>query len=286
MAYTEQSVAGRALPPLESDVIRDIVPARRRLRLAHVPGSLPVIAVLAARDFKAKYKQSVLGPLWLVIQPLALFAGFLVAFRGRSSVGGGIPYVVFSLSGLAVWSFFQAALMIGTASLITNYSLLRFTPCPRLAFPVAALIASLPAVVVPGIAAVVAAALSGTLSVRALLLPLGYVWLFVFTMGVVGLSSSLAVRFRDISNVLPFALMLSLFIAPVGYPLAGLSHSLRTVIYLNPLTGVLEACRWLTISNYHPSVLAICLSLATTAAVLTLGWRVFTRLETTFADEI
>ena len=74
--------------------------------------------VLAARDFKVKYKQSVLGPLWLIFQPIALLAAFLVAFKGLIGVeSSGVPYVAFALVGLSVWAFFQASLTIGTASL-------------------------------------------------------------------------------------------------------------------------------------------------------------------------
>lgn len=280
------ATVGPAARSLESPEIKRIVPAKRRLRVAELRHHLPVISVLASRDFKVKYKQSLLGPLWLFFQPFALFAAFLVAFRGRGAVGHGIPYVVFALTGLIVWSFFQAAVTIGTASIITNYHLVRFTPCPRLAFPLAGIVASLPSLLVPALAALVAAAVTGTLSPRVLLLPFLFAWLVVLTAGVVALACSLAVRFRDIISVLPFMLTLGLFLAPVGYPLSGLSHGLRGVIDVNPLTGLLEACRWMMLSGYQPSVAAIAISLVASSAVVTLGWRVFTRLETTMADEI
>lgn len=271
---------------LESPTVRTIVPAKRRIRVPELHRDFPVVRVLAGRDFKVKYKQSALGPLWLAFQPFALLAGFFVAFRGRAAIGHGIPYVDFALSGLTVWSFFQASMIIGVASLITNFHLVRFTPCPRLAFPLAALVASLPSLVVPSLGALIAAAATGHLSVRVLILPLAFAWLFLLTAGVVAIGSSLAVRFRDIISVLPFLLSLSLFLAPVGYPLSGLSHWLRAVIDVNPLTGILEACRWLILSGYHPSLLAVGLSLITTCVVMVLGWRVFGRLETTMADEI
>ncbi len=286
MHETEQRPAAHPVATLESSLVRTVVPAKRRIRISELHRDLPVISVLAARDFKVKYKQSLLGPLWLVLQPLLLFAGFLIAFRGRSAVGDGIPYVVFALWGLTVWSFFQAAMTIGTASLITNYQLVRFTPCPRLAFPIAGMIASLPNLAVPAIGALVATAVTGTLSVRVLLLPLVFVWLFVFTAGVVALGSSIAVRFRDILSMLPFVLSAGLFLAPIGYSLAGLSHWLRGLIDLNPLTGILEACRWAAIRPYHPSWLAIGIALVLTVIATTAGWRVFAGLETTMADEI
>ena len=131
---------------LEAPVERVIKPAKRRLKARDLIGDAPIVRVLAGRDFKVKYKQSVLGPLWLVFQPLALLAAFVVAFQGLGDVEtSGFPYAVFALVGLTVWSFFQAAMTIGTASVVTNANYVRFTPCPRPAFPMAAIIASLPA---------------------------------------------------------------------------------------------------------------------------------------------
>ncbi len=219
-AWQNTSARAEALhaPALESSVTRTIVPAKRRLRLSQLPRDFPVVRVLAARDFKIKYKQSALGPVWLVFQPFALFAGFLIAFRGRAPVGHGIPYVVFALSGLMVWSYFQASMTIGAASLITNFQLVRFTPCPRFAFPLASILASLPSLIVPALGAFVAALASGTLSVRVLLLPVAFVWLFLLTVAAVSIVSSLAVRFRDIISVVPFLLSLGLFLAPAPTP--------------------------------------------------------------------
>jgi lipopolysaccharide transport system permease protein len=245
-----------------------------------------VVQVLASRDFKIKYKQSLLGPIWLVFQPLALLAAFLVAFRGHVNVESGTPYVVFALAGLMAWSFFQASMTIGGASLITNFNLVRFTPCMRQAFPIASTIASLPSLAVTVAGALIAAAVTGVISPRAVLLPMGFLWLFVLTIGTVMIASSLAVRFRDIISVVPFILQLGVFLAPIGYPLSSLSERLRVLIDLNPLTGVMEAFRWALISGYSPSFAPIGISLAMTAVIAVGGWLIFSRLETTMADEI
>lgn len=284
--HTSATGASVQTLPVESTAVRRIVPAKRRLRLSQLHRDLPVVRVLAARDFKVKYKQSALGPLWLIFQPFALFGAFLIAFRGRAPIGHGIPYVVFALSGLTVWSFFQASMTIGTSSLITNFHLVRFTPCPRLAFPLAGIVASLPSLAVPAASAIIAAAASDHLSPRALLLPIGFTWLLLFTLAIVAIGCSLAVRFRDIINILPFMLSLGLFLAPVGYPLAALPHWLQVAIDLNPLTGLLEMTRWMTLDQYHPSLLAIVISLGASLLLLGAAWLVFSRLETTMADEI
>ena len=243
--------------------------------------------VLAARDFKVKYKQSLLGPLWLFFQPFALLAAFLVAFKGLADVSSStFPYVAFALVGLSAWTFFQASMTIGTASLITNSNLVRFTSCPRLAFPIAGIVASLPSFAVPFVAALVAAAVNGALSPRVLLLPVGLAWLFVLTTGIVIITASLTVRFRDVLSAMPFLLQVGVFLAPVGYPLSELSPTVRALVDLNPLSGLIEAWRWMTLSGYQPSFEPIAVSLVVSPILIITAWRLFTRLETTMADEI
>jgi ABC-type polysaccharide/polyol phosphate export permease len=241
---------------------------------------------MAGRDFKGRYKQSLLGPIWLVFQPLALLAAFFIAFRNLANVQPGIPYSVFALVGLSAWAFFQSSMTIGTASIIGNMMLVRFTPCPRFAFPIAGVISSLPALAVTIVGAFVAAIWTGTLSPRALLLPFGIVWLFVLTIGCVALAASVSVRYRDILSVMPFLLQIGVFLAPVGYPLGGLGSTARAIVQLNPMTGLIEAWRWMMVSGYSPSLTAVSYSLVLSGAIALLGWRVFTRLETTMADVI
>src|SRR5581483_5712813 len=272
MGISEQMEAQTKTPPavrLESPGVRRIVPTRRRIRPLDIFREPSVVQVLASRDFKIKYKQSLLGPLWLLFQPLALLGGLLIAFRGLGNVQPGVPYVVFALTGLIAWSFFQASMTMGGASLITNFQLVKYTPCMRLAFPTASTIASLPSLAVTVVGALVAAAVTGTIAPTAVLLPIGFLWLFVLTIGSVMITSSLAVRFRDVISAVPFLLQVGIFLAPIGYPLSSLSERLRVLVDLNPLTGLMEAMRWALISGYSPSVKAIGISLAMTAV---LGW--------------
>jgi lipopolysaccharide transport system permease protein len=266
---------------------RVIRPATRRIRLRDLLREGQIVRVLAARDLKVKYKQSMLGPVWLVFQPVALLAAFVVGFRSFAHVQtASVPYVVFALVGLSVWSFFQSAMTIGTACVISNAQYVRLTPCPRIAFPPAAVIASFPAFGVTAAGAIAAAAISGDLSVRIVLLPLTVAWLFLLTLGVVGISASLAVRYRDINAALPFFLQVGVFLAPVGYPVDQLSSTVRWIVSLNPLTGILEATRWAVLSGYEPPPGPNALAGATSVLLTIAGWRLFSRLETTMADDI
>jgi homopolymeric O-antigen transport system permease protein len=280
----EAQTKTRPALPLESPGIRRIVPTKRRIRPLDILREPSVVQVLASRDFKIKYKQSLLGPIWLFFQPLALLGGFVIAFRANVQLG--VPYVVFAFGGLMAWSFFQASMTIGGASLITNFQLVRFTPCMRLAFPTAATIASLPSLAVTLVGALIAAGATGTISPRVVLLPVSFLWLLVLTIGAVMIASALAVRFRDVISAVPFLLQVGVFLAPIGYPLSSLSDRLRVLVELNPLTGLMEAMRWMLIQGYSPSVAAIVISLAMTALIAVGGWLIFSRLETTMADEI
>ncbi len=283
----QQASRPQDLSRLESPVERVIVPAKRRLKVSELLREAPVVRVLAARDFKVKYKQSMLGPLWLVFQPLALLVAFLVAFKGLGNVQtSGQPYVVFTLVGLSAWAFFQASMTIGTASLITNASFIRYTPCPRPAFPLASTVASLPSFGVTAAGALAATIIAGDLSPRVVLLPIGLLWLFVLTLGVVALASSLAVRYRDIISALPFLLQVGIFLTPIGYSLPGLSDTVRMIVQLNPLTGLIESLRWMMLSGYSPLQGPLPCRLPPTTILAVAGWLVFSRLETTMADEI
>lgn len=243
--------------------------------------------MLVVRDLKARYKQSLLGPTWIVFQPAALLAALVIGFHAVSNVStGGIPYAVFALAGITVWSYFQASMTAGTASIISNAALVRKTACPRFTFPIASVIATVPSLLVPFAASIVASLIAGRGSVRLLLLPVAIVWLFALTMAIVAISSAISVRFRDILQALPFLLQVAAFVAPVGYPVHALSPTLRPLLSLNPVTGVLEAWRWIVLRQSQIYVPSIYISLAICALLLVAGWRVFARMEVKMADVI
>lgn len=257
------------------------------MKVRDLPATLPVLRVLASRDLKVKYKQSALGPLWVVFQPLALLIAFLVAFKGLGDVQtGGVPYTVFALAGLSVWSYFQAAMTMAGAAMLSNLNLVRYTPCSRFALLTSGLVSSLPSLGITAGAAIISAAATGHLTLRVFLLPVGVAWLLLLTVGPVAVVASEAVRYRDVLNLLPFLLQLGTFVAPVGYALSGLSPTLRTIVEINPLTGLIEFMRWVIISGYRPNLTSIYISLGLMVVLTVFGWRTFTRRETTMADEI
>lgn len=264
-----------------------IEPVRSRLRVRAIIRSAPVIRVLAVRDLKARYKQSLLGPIWIGFQPIALLAAYVVGFHSVNNVNtGAVPYAVFALAGVTIWAYFQAAMVAGTSSILSNGALVKKTACPRYAFPIASLIACLPSFIVPFGASLVVALAAGRGSVRLLLLPLPALWLFALTTGMVAISSAITVRFRDLISVLPFLLQVGAFVVPVGYPVSALSPTLRILVSLNPLTGAIEAWRWVILRTDQVYVPSIYLSLGIGLPLIAAGWRVFGRFEVKMADVI
>ena len=249
-----------------------IAPVKRRISVRDVTANGGLVRVLVARDLKVKYKQSVLGPIWLVFQPFALLVAFVIGFHNVAGVETeGVPYALFALTGLAVWGYFSSASTAGAISLIGNTNLVRYTSCPRLALTVANLLASLPAFIVPACAAIVAAVASGYLPAGLLVAPAVAAWLVVLTVAFTAILASLAVRYHDIPAALPFLLQAGVFFAPVAYPTDQLSGVARTIVSLNPLTGLIEAWRWCVL-GLPPDGFALALSLVVTTALVVVAW--------------
>jgi len=263
-----------------------IAPVRHRISVRDITANGALIRVLVSRDLKVKYKQSVLGPIWVVFQPFALLVAFIVGFHSVAGVETeGVPYALFALTGLAVWGYFSSASSAGSISLTGNTNLVRFTACPRLALTVANLLASLPAFVVPACAAIIAALASGYVSFGLIVAPLVAVWLMLLTVAFAAILAALAVRYHDIPAALPFLLQIGVFFAPVAYPADQLSGVARAVVSVNPMTGLIEAWRW-SLLGIAPDQLVVGLSLILTAALVALAWVVFGRLEVTMTDDI
>lgn len=263
-----------------------IRPVKRRIELRDVLANGGLVRVLVARDLKVKYKQSLLGPIWLVFQPLAMLVAFVVGFHTVAHVTTqGVPYVLFALTGLSMWSYFSAASTAGAISLVGNTNLVRYTACPRPVLVIANLTASLPALAVPASAAIIAAVASGYVYVQLLLIPLVVVWLFVLTAAFTAGLAALAVRYRDVSAALPFVLQFGVFFAPVAYPANRLHGVLGTLISLNPLTGVIDTWRWVVL-GVSPDGLPLALAGGLTILLALASWNLFARLEVTMADDI
>ena len=275
-----------AQPGRVEDVVRVTVPVRRRVRLKDIWRSLPVGWMLGRRDVKIKYKQSALGPLWLVLQPLGMLLAVSVAFSKVTSVDtGDVPYVVFALVGLAVWTYVQMTITVAPQVLPSNWQVVKRSPCPRVAFVTGTLISVLPPLGVVLVASVGAAAISGHLGIQALAMPVLIVWLVALMWGVTLLVTAIGARFRDAVALAPVVVQAGLFLTPFPFPLSAVPGSFAKVLAFNPASGVIEAWRW-SLLGMAPDGFAIVVGLAEMVAFALLGWYVFGRMETRFSDYV
>ena len=283
-AASAADLAGASMGLVDTS-LRVAVPMKRRIRLSSLWTSRRVGWMMGLRDIKAKYKQSALGPLWLVLQPLGMLAAVSIAFSKVTTVDtGSVPYVVFALTGLAVWTYVQMTITVAPAALPSNFQVVRRSPCPRLAFVTGTLISVLPPLGVVLVASVIAAAVSGSLSIQALAMPILIAWLLVMTFGFTLLVTALGGRFRDAIALAPLIVQAGIFLTPVGYPLSA-AGSFAKVLAFNPASGMIEAWRWSLLGS-SPDMFAIVVALVETVLMVIGGWYVFGRMETRFADYV
>jgi len=257
---------------------------KRRVRLSDIWTTRRVTAITALRDMRIKYKQSLLGPVWLVLQPLGLLAAMAVAFAGIAQVDtSGIPYALFALVGVTVWNYTQLTLAVATQAILANNTIVRRSAAPRLALIHGAMLSNGPTLVVMTVISTLIAVVWSGPRWQLLLVPCAVLWLLFLLWGPVLLFASISSRFRDVVAMVPLILQGGTFISPVGYPVDSAPPALETILWINPLTGMIEAWRWAILGS-DPAITAIIIAAAWTVALAIVGWRVFARLETTMAD--
>lgn len=265
-----------------------IQPSRGRasLQLGALWEYRELLYFLAWRDMKVRYKQTVLGAAWAVIQPFCTMVVFSIFFGYLGKIpSDGIPYPVFAYCALLPWSLFAHALTESSNSLVNNQSLITKVYFPRLIVPIAPLFVGL---VDFGIAFVV---LIGMMlfygivpGITALATPV-FVLLAVLTALAVGMwLSALNVQYRDVRYTIPFLTQLWLFATPVAYPSSLLPEPWRSLYGLNPMAGVVEGFRWALLGSTKAPGPLIAVSVGAVLVLLIGGLLYFTRMERTFAD--
>jgi len=277
------------------------LPVSRRLELVIEGGPRPrlgralrelwsfrhTVLAFAERDVRVKYKQTVLGVLWAVLQPLAFMVVFTVAFGRFAKVpGGGAPYPAFSLSALVPWTFLQTAVTFGANALLMDSAIIRKVYLPR-EVPVLGAVAhaSVDLAIGVGLFAVLAPMMGARFSMTWLLVPALAVPLALLAAAVALPVAALNVYYRDFRYALPFALQLWLFASPVVYPLSVVPAQWRSLyVAANPAAGILDAFRSVLALGTTPDAGLLAASLAGTALLLWVGYRLFKSLEPGFAD--
>jgi lipopolysaccharide transport system permease protein len=245
---------------------------------------------LTWRDVKVRYKQTLLGVLWVVLQPLVTMLIFTLLFGRLAGLGGltgGIPYPLFAFAGLLPWMFFANALTNSSNSLVTSTQLITKIYFPRMIIPAAAVAASLVDFALSfALLAVLLAYYHVGMTWNLLLLPPLVALVTLLALGIGMLLAALNVKYRDIRHAVPFVVQIWMFSSPVIYPTTLVPARWRWVLALNPMTGIIEGFRAALFGRTQVEWRLLASSLAITLVLCVFSLFAFRRLEKSFADVI
>jgi lipopolysaccharide transport system permease protein len=241
---------------------------------------------LTWRDIKVRYKQTVMGASWAVIQPLVMMLVFALFFGLLSVPTDRLPHLLFFYCGLLPWTFFSNAVTQSSVSLVTNSNLITKVYFPRVLIPAATIGACLVDL------AVASAILFGLMlyygfapGINLLMLPALVVLTLLLSLGLGTWLAALMVKYRDVRHVLPFIFQVWFFLTPIIYPASVVPERWRWVLHLNPMAGVVEGVRS-SVTGRPFDWGALAFTAAATAIVLVCSVYAFNRLERSFADVI
>jgi len=247
-----------------------------------------LIYFLIWRDVKVRYKQTLIGAAWAILQPLLTVLIFTFFFGRLVKVpSDGLPYPVFALAAVLPWNYFSQAITHGGESLVGSSHLISKVYFPRLIIPISAAVAPLVDFAIAFVVLLGLMAWYGIVPTWGVLaLPL-FVFLTLLTALAVGLwLSALNVRYRDVRYAIPFLTQIWMFVSPVIYPVSLIPERWRPLYSLNPMAGVIEGFRWALLGKESPDFRVIALSAAVVIVLLFTGAVYFKRMERTFADVV
>ncbi len=242
---------------------------------------------LTWRDVKVRYKQTVLGVGWAILQPLFMMLVFTIFFGRLAAVdSAGIPYPLFALAGLVPWTFFANSITASGNSLVGSAHLITKVYFPRLIVPAAAILAGLVDFLLAfGLLCILMVYYRVSLTAQVLFLPVLILLTALFSLGVGTWMSALNVKYRDVRFALPFVIQLWLFVSSVILPSTSVPQKWRWLLMLNPMSGIIE--------GYRASLFGLpfdwpALGVASFLTILVLIYAIyaFGRVERSFADII
>ncbi|MBE0602546.1 MAG: ABC transporter permease [Deltaproteobacteria bacterium] len=240
------------------------------------------------RDLKVKYKQTVLGALWAIIQPFCTMVVFTIFFGKLAKMpSDGIPYPVFSYSALVPWTYFTTSLASAGNCLIGNSNLLTKVYFPRVSIPVASVLSGLIDFMIASLLlGVVMLYFNVPITWELIFWPVLVIPLALLALGLGMLLAALNVQYRDVKYTIPFALSLLMYLTPIIYPLSIVPEKYRFWMSLNPLTGIIETYRSIVTHNKEVNFTALGISFIVIIVIFFIGLSVFQSTEKKFADII
>jgi|SRR6185437_13100331 len=240
------------------------------------------------RDIKVRYKQTVLGALWAIIQPLFTMLIFALFFGRLAKVpSDGIPYPLFSYTALVPWTFFATGLTLASNSLVQSSNMLKKIYFPRMAMPLGTVAAGCLDFCLAFVLLLAMMAFYGVVPAwKVLWLPLFFVLALVTCLGASLWLSPMNVKFRDVRYAVPFLTQFWMFATPIAYPSSLLPQPWRTVYAINPMVGVVEGFRWALLDAHTAPGPMILVSSIVALGLLISGAFYFRKQEKTFADVV
>ena len=274
------------LPPTSTTILIKPTKGWASLQLKDLWEYRELLYFLVWRDIKVRYKQTVLGAAWAIIQPFFTMVVFSIFFGKLAKMpSDGIPYPLFSFAALVPWTLFANGLNQSSNSLVGSAYLITKVYFPRLVIPIASVFSGALDFLISFVVLLGMMAAYGTFpNGNALWLPFFLLLAFVTALGVGMWFSALNVQFRDVRYVIPFLTQAWLFTTPIAYPSSLLSEPWRTIYGLNPMAGVVEGFRWALLgTDTAPGPIVFVSSLAA-LMILIGGAFYFRRMEKNFAD--
>ena len=238
------------------------------------------------RDIKVRYKQTVLGAAWAILQPVFTMVVFSIFFgRLAGMPSDGLPYPLFAFAALVPWTFFAHGLSQASNSLVGSAMLIRKVYFPRLVLPLAAVLSgAMDFVLAFAVLVAMLVAYGVTPTVNVIWLPLLVLLALVTALGVGLWLAALNAKYRDVRHTIPFLIQLWLFATPIAYPSSLLPEPWRTLYGLNPMAGVVEGFRWALLGADTVPGPLLAVSAAAAVAILIGGAYFFRSMEREFAD--
>jgi lipopolysaccharide transport system permease protein len=259
-----------------------------KLDLAAVWGYRELLYFLVWRDVKVRYKQTIIGAAWAILQPLMTMMIFTVIFGNFAQIpSDGLPYSIFAYTALMPWNYFSQAISRGGMSLVGEANLIVKVYFPRLIIPIASVVSPLIDFFVSFLALIVMIAWFGIVpGWNVVFLPVFLLLALITGLAVALWLSPLNVRYRDVGHAIPFFVQFWFFASPVTYPVSLVPEQWRLLYSLNPMVGVIEGFRWTLLGKEAPAFGVIAVSTAMVVLLLLGGIVFFKRMERTFADVI
>ena len=243
---------------------------------------------LSLREIQIRYKQTIMGASWALLQPLFTMVVFSLIFgRLAQMPSDGIPYPLFSYSGLLLWTYFSNALSNSGNSLVSNGALLSKVYMPRIFIPTAPCLAGLvDYIIAMSILLLMMIYYKFMPGIEILLLPITVLITFLLASGIGYWLSSICVKYRDVKFILPFFIQMLLFVSPVIYPISIVGGNLQWLLYLNPMTGLINAHRACLLNQSPVDSIGLSISILLTIIIFVSGVIYLRRTEEYFADLI